>query len=39
MILSDGRSFFISLVKTKSNIFTIDLATHENTAFDVHSVK
>ena len=33
------RSFFISLMDTKSGIFTRGFATHENTAFVVHSVK
>ena len=33
------RSIFISLMNTKSNIFTRGSATRENTAFGVHSVK
>ena len=33
------RSFFISLMNTKSSIFTRGFATRENTAFVVHSVK
>ena len=33
------RSFFISLMNTKSGIFTRGFATRENTAFVVHSVK
>ena len=33
------RSIFISLMNTKSNIFTRGSATRENTNFGVHSVK
>ena len=33
------RSIFISLMNTKSNIFTCGSATRENTNFGVHSVK
>ena len=33
------RSFFISLMNTKSGIFTRGFATRENTAFIVYSVK
>ena len=33
------RSIFISLMNTKSNIFTRGSATRENTTFGVHSVK
>ena len=33
------RSFFISLMNTKSGIFTRGFASRENTAFVVHSVK
>ena len=33
------RLIFISLMNTKSNIFTRGCATHENTTFSVHSVK
>ena len=33
------RLFFISLMNTKSGIFNRGFATHENTAFVVHSVK
>ena len=33
------RSFFISLMDTKSGIFTRGFVTRENTAFVVHSVK
>ena len=33
------RSVYISLMNTKSGIFTRDFATRENTAFVVHSVK
>ena len=33
------RSIFISLMNTKSNIFTRGSATRENTTFVVHSVK
>ena len=33
------RSFLISLMNTKSGIFTRDFAIRENTAFGVYSVK
>ena len=33
------RSNFISLMNTKTCIFTRTTATHENTAFGVHLVK
>ena len=33
------KSIFISLMNTKSGIFTCGSATHENTTFGVHSVK
>ena len=39
MIFSGVRLIFISLMNTKSGIFTRGFATHENTAFGVHSVK
>ena len=39
LIFSGVRLIFISLMNTKSGIFTRGFATRENTAFGVHSVK
>ena len=39
LIFSVVRLIFISLMNTKSGIFTRCEATRENTAFGVHSVK
>ena len=39
LIFSGVRLIFISLMCTKSGIFTRGFATRENTAFGVHSMK
>ena len=39
LIFSGARQIFISLMNTKSGIFTRGEATRVNTAFGVHSVK
>ena len=39
LIFSGVRLIFISLMNTKSGIFTCGFATRENTAFGVHKVK
>ena len=39
LICSGVRLIFISLMNTKSGIFTRGFATRQNTAFDVHSMK
>ena len=38
-LISDVRLIFISLMNTKTGIFSRGFTTHENTAFGVYSMK